>query len=61
MVFGGQEVSVLNVALPPAFHKIKGNHITSLGLNSEADINACHELHLSLHILLAGRTPILVG
>lgn len=40
----------------PPFHRIKGNHITSLCLNSEVA-----KSHVFLHILLAGRTPILIG
>lgn len=57
----GQEDSFLDLALPPAFHKINGNHITFLSLNSEANVNGCQEPSLSLHVLLAGRTPILVA
>lgn len=59
MVPRGQEASVLDLALPPTSHITKKSHITSLRLHSEADIIGCQEPYLSLHILLAGRTPIL--
>lgn len=56
----GQRASVLDLALSPSFPQIKGNHNTSLSLNSEANISGCQERYLSLHLLLAGRTPNLV-
>ena len=50
MVLRKQEASVLDLALPPPFHRIKGKHITSLCLNSEV---AKSHVFLSTYFLLA--------
>lgn len=61
MVFGGQEVSVLNVVLLLVFYKIKGNYIIFLGFNFEVDISVCYELYFFFYIFFVGRILILVG
>lgn len=61
MVLRGQEASGLDLSLSLTSHIIRKNHITSLRLNSQEDIIGCQEPYLSLHVLLAGRTPVLFG